>query len=98
LVLLADVLEGNSGGVLLANKLTESCLSLNEAEWNVHLSAELWEPDDQLNWVDIVGNDNKSSLLLLNEGGDVVKTELKNARFLGVFSLLASCLSFSSSS
>jgi len=98
LVLLGDVLQGNGGGSLLTDELAESCLTLDETERNIHLSAELGEPDNQFNGVDIVSNDDESSLLLFNELGDVVKTELKNLGSLCFFSLLAFSLSLSSSS
>jgi len=98
LVLLGDILKSNGGSSLLTDELTESCLTLDEAERNVHLSAELGEPDNQFDGVDIVSDDDESSLLLFNELGDVVKTELKNLGSLGFFSLLAFSLSLSSSS
>jgi hypothetical protein len=74
---LLDVSEGNTGSGLAVYEPSESGLSLNEAEWDLVLSAEGWEEGHDFDWVDIMGNDNKSGLLLFNEGGDVVQTELE---------------------
>ena len=66
--------------------------TFNEAERNVHSSAELWEPEDQFNWVNIVSNDDESSLLLFNQVSDVVETELQNNRLWSTFLLALLCL------
>lgn len=76
LILLADSSEGNGGGGLLTDQLSESRLGLDDAVRNTHLHAQGREPDNELNRVDIMGNDNEGSLLVLNEGSDVVKTVL----------------------
>lgn len=75
-MLLADLGDGNSGGGLLVDELTETGLALDDAEGNIHLAAESGEPDDELNRVDIVGDDNELGLTRLNELSNVVKTEL----------------------
>jgi hypothetical protein len=59
------------------NELSESGLSLNEAEWNILQSAEGWEVDHHLWWVNIVGNANELGFTFFDEGGDVVQTELE---------------------
>ena len=76
-VLLSHLGKGDAGGVLGVAKLTESCLSLDEAVWDLLLSAESWEVHHHLEWVDIVGDDNELGLTFLDEGGDVVQTELE---------------------
>lgn len=63
---------------MIRNDDCEHNHTLNEAERNVHLSAELWEPDDQFNRVDIVSDNDESGLLLFNQVSDVVETEFQN--------------------
>lgn len=75
------------------DKGAKSGLTLNNAEWNVHLAAESWKEDNKLNWVNIVSDNNKGSLLVLDEGGDVLKTILD-----GVWSSLWSSLTLSDGS
>ena len=41
-VFLSDIGEGDTGSGLGVAKLSESCLSSDEAEWDVVLSAESW--------------------------------------------------------
>jgi hypothetical protein len=41
-VFLSDIGEGNTGSGLGVTELSESCLSSDEAEWDVVLSAESW--------------------------------------------------------
>ena len=48
LVLLLDVGEREHGCGLFVNYLTESSLALHDAVWHVHLSAESWEPNNNL--------------------------------------------------
>ena len=51
-------------------------LSLNDDVGNTHLSTEGWEVDDQLDWIDIVCNDDQGGLLSFDEGNSVVETVL----------------------
>ena len=76
-VFLGNIGKGDAGGSLHVYELSESGLSLNEAEWNILQSAEGWEIDHHLWWVNIVGNDNELGLTFFDEGGDVVQTELE---------------------
>ena len=69
-----DLGEGNAGAGLHANDLAETALALDDAVWDLKLAAESWEPDDELEWVDIVSDDDKASLLSLNSGGNVLDT------------------------
>jgi len=82
LVFLVDLSQGKDGRGLLEYKLSQTGLSLNDAVRDIHLAAEGREPDNQLNRVDIVGNDNKLGLLLLNQVSDVVKSEFDGLGFL----------------
>ncbi len=45
-IFLSDVSQGDDGSVLLVNQSSQISSSSNEAIWDVHLSAEGWEPDD----------------------------------------------------
>lgn len=42
----------------------------------------MWHPKNQVNWINIGGNDNKLGLSVLNESGNMVKTALDKVRFL----------------
>ena len=63
---------------LLVHKVTESGLGLDDDIRHIHLAAQGRQPNDQLDRVDIVGDDNELGLLGLNELSDVVKTILHN--------------------
>ena len=78
-VFLVDFGEGEAGSGLLVDELTEVCLSSDEAEGDVLLSAESGEEADHFDGVNIVGNNDELGLVLFDEGGNVVKTELEVA-------------------
>jgi len=92
LVLRSDLGQSNDGGSLLVHKSTESGLALDDGVWDTHLSAESWEEDDQLNWVNIVWNENQRSLLVLDETDNVVETVLDGIWLLADILLLLSVL------
>jgi len=73
------------------DEFTKSRLTLDEAVWDFLLSAEGWEPHDELNWVDIVSNDDELGLLVLDEVSDVVETVFQDV-WLGSLVLLVSVL------
>jgi len=54
----------------------EAGLALYNDVGNTHLSAEGWKVDNQLNRVNIVGNDDQGGLLGLNEGDGMVEAIL----------------------
>lgn len=76
-VFAADFGQGDAGGGLEVAELAEVGLAADEAEGDTLLSAESGQVDDHLDGVDVVGDDDKLGLVLLNEGGHVVETELK---------------------
>jgi len=76
-IFLSNVSKSDTGGGLGVDESSESCLSLDESVWNVVLSAECWQEDHDLSWVDIVCHDNELCLTFFNELGDVVETELE---------------------
>lgn len=75
LYLFLNTSEGNTSSSVLVNKLSESCLVLDEAEGNILLSAELWEPDNSFDGINVMGNHNQFSLLFFDESGDIVKSK-----------------------
>lgn len=76
LVLITDLGEGNGGGGLLVDEGTETRLALDNAVGDTHLAAESRKPEDELNGVNIIGNDDKGGLLGLDKGSNVVDTVL----------------------
>jgi len=92
-VLLSNLGEGDAGSGLGVAELSESGLTLDDAVWDSLLSAESWEEDHHLKWVDIVGDDNELSLTFLDEGGNVVKTELEGDWLWSDEAVLLSALS-----
>jgi hypothetical protein len=83
LVFLLDSGDGEASGVLLVNKSSKTGLVLDDAEGHAHLAAEGRKPDDDFDRVDVVGDHNKLSLLLFDEGGHVVQTKLDHGSGLG---------------
>lgn len=67
---------------LLVDDSAESGLALDDGIGDTHLAAEGGEEDDELNGVDIVGDEDKRSLLVLNEADDVVETVLDGVGLL----------------
>ncbi len=91
-VLLLDLGEREAGDSLHVDDLAESFLALNEAEWNTLLAAERGEEHNEFNGIDIVRHDDKLGLAFLDQGGNVVDTELDEVglgSLLGVLGSLA---------
>jgi hypothetical protein len=70
------------------NDRTETSLALDNDVWHTHLAAESWQEDDELNGVNVVGNEDERSLLVLNEADNVVQTVLGDVGLLGNILLL----------
>jgi hypothetical protein len=77
---------------LLVDDSAESGLALHNGVWDTHLAAESWQEDDELNWVDIVWNEDQRSLLVLDETDNVVETVLDGVWLLGDILLLLTLL------
>ena len=92
-VLLSNLGESDASGGLGVAELSKSSLSLDEAVWDTLLSAESWEEDHHLEWVNVVSDDNELGLTFLDEGGNVVETELEVDWLLSDESVLLSALS-----
>ena len=82
-IILVDLGKSNDGSVLLVGEGAESALALDNGEWDIHLAAQGWQPDDKLNWVNIVSDDDQLGLLLLDQRGDVLQAVLQSSRSLG---------------
>lgn len=75
---------------LLVHNSTKTSLALDNGIGDAHLTAQRRKENNQLNGVDVVGNQNERSLLVLDEADDVVETVLDIVRLLaGVLLLLA---------
>lgn len=82
LILGPDLLDGEDSGGLLVDDRAEASLALDDDVGDTHLAAKGGKEDDELDGVDVVGDDDKSSFLGLNEGNTVVKTVLGEERLL----------------
>jgi hypothetical protein len=82
LVLLTDSGNGNGRTVLLVNQSTKTRLGLENAERNILLSAKSREPNNKLNWVNIMSNNNQLGLLILNSRSDLMETIDERRRLL----------------
>ena len=83
LVLGLDRGDGESGGGLLVDDLAEGGLALDDAVRDVHLAAQSGEPHNELDGVDVVGDDHELGELLLDEVRDVVEAKVDNLLALG---------------
>ena len=77
-ILLVDVAEGEAGGLLGVDKGAEGGLGLNDAVRNVLAAAESRQERHHLDGLNVVSDDNKLGLAILDESGDVVETELED--------------------
>ena len=84
MVLALDVLEGEDGRSLLVDNRAKTGLALDDDVGDTHLAAESGEEDNKLDGVNIVGDDDKGSLLGLDEGNTVVQTVLDEEGLLRV--------------
>lgn len=70
------------------NNRSETGLALNDDVWDTHLAAEGGQVDDKLDGVDIVGDEDESGLLVLDEADNVVETVLGDVGLLADILLL----------
>ena len=61
---------------LLVNNSSKTSLALDNSKRNTHLTAKSRKENDELNGVNVMGDQNKRSLLVLNQSNNVVKTVL----------------------
>jgi len=77
-ILRVDGGESNNGGVLLVDEGSETATALHDAVRDTHALAKGGEEDNKFDGVNIVGDDDKLGLLLLNEVGHVLEAVLEN--------------------
>jgi len=70
------------------NNSSKTSLALDDGVRDTHLAAESGKEDNQLNRVNVVGDQNKGSLLVLDEADNVVETVLDVVGLLGDILLL----------
>jgi len=92
LVLRADLSEGEDGSGLLVDDGTETGLALDDGVRDTHLLAERRKEDNELDGVDVVGDEDKRSLLVLDQADNVVETVLDGVGLLGDILLLLALL------
>lgn len=73
---------------LLVDDGTETGLALDDGVGDTHLAAESWKEDDKLDRVNVVGDQDESRLLRLDEGDNVVETVLDDVGLLADVLLL----------
>lgn len=83
-----DSKQTGSRTYLLVDNSTETSLALDDGVGDTHLAAQSRKENNQLNGVDVVGNQNKRSLLVLDEADNVVETVLDVVRLLADVLLL----------
>lgn len=66
----------------------EAGLALDDGVRDTHLAAESGKEDDQLDGVNVVGDEDKGSLLVLDQANNVVETVLDGVGLLGDILLL----------
>lgn len=84
-VLVSDVGDCNGAGLFEANELSQESLGLDNAVRNFLVSAQVRQPEDELNWVNIGGNDDQFGLLLLYESGNVVESAFEEMWLLFLY-------------
>jgi len=90
LVLRLDLGQSENSSGLLVDYSAKAGLALDDGVWDTHLAAEGGEEDDKLDRIDIIGDEDESSLLVLYKADDVVETILDCVRLLGrILALLA---------
>lgn len=92
LVLGADLGNSENSSGLLVDDSAEASLALDDGVRDTHLAAESGQENDELNGVNIVGDEDKRGLLVLNETDDVVETVLDGVGLLGDILLLLALL------
>lgn len=88
LVLGADLGKSEDSSGLLVDDRTETGLALDDNVGDTHLAAECGKEDNQLDGVNVVGDQDERGLLVLDEADNVVQTELGGVGLLGDILLL----------
>jgi len=83
-VFLMHLSQGNAGSGLHVDEFAKVGFATNEGVGDLLLSAKSWQVNDGLDGINIVGQDDKLSLGLFNQSGNMVETELKVDWFVGL--------------
>lgn len=76
LVLAANLGEGHNSSGLLVNNGTKTSLVLHNTVRDTHLAAQSRKEDNQLDRINVISDDDESSLLRLDHSNNVVQTVL----------------------
>jgi hypothetical protein len=76
LVLRLDLSQRKDSSSLLVDHSAETGLALHDGVWDSHFAAECGQEDDELDGVNIVGDEDEIRLLVLDEADDMVETVL----------------------
>lgn len=82
-----DISQNDGSSSLLVDEGSETRLGLDDAVGDSHLAAKGGQPEDELNGINIVGDDNQLGLLGFYESGDVVDTVLDHDGLLALIDL-----------
>lgn len=82
LVLALDLGERDHGGGLLVHDRAETGLALDDGIGDTHFAAQSGQEDDELNGVNVVGDQDQRGFLVLNQSHHMVETVLDNVGFL----------------
>lgn len=92
LVLGADLGQSEDGSGLLVDDSSETGLTLDYGIGDAHLLAEGGKEDNELDGVDVVGDENEGGLLVLNQTNHMVQTILDGVGLLRDILLLLALL------
>lgn len=84
--------EPRRGNYLLVDDSSETSLALDDGVRDTHLAAQSRQEDNELNGVDVMGDQNKRGLLILDQADNVVETVLDGVRLLADILLLLALL------
>jgi len=94
LVFFANGGDSTRSGGFLVDDLSEATLTLDDAIRDILLAAKSGQPEDELDRIDIVGDDDELGLLGFDQLHDVVDTMLDEIGLLGGIVVFASNLGF----
>lgn len=82
----ANISKGDAGSRLQMDELAKVSLATDEAEGHTLLSAESGQMHNELDGINVVGDDDELGLVLFNKGGHVVQAKLEVHGLLSLFS------------
>jgi len=88
LVFRADLSDSEDGSGLLVDDGAKTSLALDDGVRDTHLAAESGQENNEFNGVDIIGDEDERSLLVLNKTDNMVETVLDGVWLLADILLL----------